>query len=133
MHYALIGVSLSEPHIHVAVVPFALLSVRLLPVLADWAKIDRMWVPTNYYLYLHSTMPFRKFTFLDIYFSVINPRVRAAWTDLLPGLLVCMQRRLPNKARKIESAIAYLTYTIGINNSSGKPHNALHPPSIIST
>ena len=39
----IIGASLSEHHI--AVVSFALLSVYLLPALADCAKIDRMWVP----------------------------------------------------------------------------------------
>ena len=43
---------------------------------------------------------------------------------------VCEQQRLLHRARKIESAIAYLAYTISIDNSSGKPHNAFHFPSI---
>ena len=49
----IIEASLSEPHI--VVVSFALLSVRLLPEIADCAKLDRMWVSTIHVsiIYIH--------------------------------------------------------------------------------
>ena len=62
-----VGESLSEPHIAVISI-CAVLSVCLLPVLADCAKIDRMWASTTlHYTLPASAIPFRKSTFLDLF------------------------------------------------------------------